>query len=90
MKIFIDFSKLSDGVTDGPRDIIVKIICLLNKQHFKENKNIYFLNGSTNKDGFTVLPLDPITDFSCDCPNGHNYDICTKVDFVFYAIRTKN
>ena len=81
---------MSDGVTNNPRDIIVKIICLLNKQELTENKSVYFSYGSVNKDGFTVLPLDPIVNFSCNCPNNHIYDICIKVEPVFYAVVVKN
>ena len=87
MKIFIDFSKLSDGMTDCPRNIISKIICLLNKQRSNDFRNVYFLCGSMNKDGNTYLPFDSIANFKCDCPDDHEFHICSKVDHVFYAVK---
>lgn len=87
MKIFIDFSRLSDGVTDCPTDIISKIICLINKQNLNTAENSCLLRGSMNKDGNTFLPLDPIVKYACNCPSLHEFRVHSKVEFVFYAVK---
>ena len=77
---------MSDGVTDLPGSTISKIICLLTKHQSHENKN-FFLHGSVNRDGNTFLPLDPISEYSCNCSQSHNFIILSKVDYAFYAVK---
>ena len=74
---------------DDPHRIINNLVCLLTgKSHDVSRRNVYFENGSKNKDGNTFLPLDPIVYFECACPDNHNFTVICEVKDTFYAILT--